>query len=100
MTGGGTVTIKNAGGTVRVRWDTRILALPLMGYTTATYYDIACPAAGATLGVGTVDADGISLGQNAAAATGYNSLWYVLPIGSSNASQPAQFRVVNFQNSS
>ena len=62
MTGGGIVTIKNVGGTIRVRWGTRILALPLMGHATATYYEITCPAAGATLGAGTVDADGISVG--------------------------------------
>ena len=87
MTGGGTVTIKNVGGTIRVRWDTRILALPLMGHTTATYYVIECPADGATLGAGTVNADGINLGTNSSTATGYTSLWYVLPTGSPHASQ-------------
>ena len=70
MTGGGTVTIKNVGGTVRARWDTRILAVPLMGHVTATYYDIICPASGAALGAGTVNSDGISLGQNAASSGG------------------------------
>ena len=91
------MTIKNVGGAIRVRWDTRILLLPLMGHATATYYDITCPAAGATLGAGTVDADGISVGQNVTSATGYTALWYVLPTGSSNASQPGQFRVVASQ---
>ena len=91
------MTITSVGGTIRVRWDTRVVALPLMGHATASYYEIACPADGATLGAGTVNADGINLGQNLALAGGYNSLWYVLPTGSSNASQPLQFRVVNFQ---
>ena len=57
------MTIKNVGGAIRVRWDTRILALPLMGHATASYYEIVCPADGATLGAGTVNADGINLGQ-------------------------------------
>ena len=97
MTGGGTVTIKNVGGAIRVRWDTRILALPLMGQATSTVYVIDCPAAGTTLGAGSVDADGINLGTNNTSATGFGSLWYVLPIGSANASQPGQSRVVLYQ---
>jgi hypothetical protein len=68
-----------------------------MGHTTSTFYVIDCPAAGSTLGAGSVDADGINLGQNSPQVWDYNSLWYVLPIGSSNASQPGQFRVVTFQ---
>ena len=86
MTGGGTVTVKNVGGTIRVRWDTRILALPLMGHAASTVYVIDCPAAGATLGAGSVDADGINLGTNNTSATGFGSLWYVLPTGSANPS--------------
>ena len=97
MTGGGTVTIRNVGGAIRVRWDTRILALPLMGHTTATYYVIECPADGTTLGAGTVNADGINLGTNNTSATGFSSLWYVLPTSSTFTSQPGQFRVVAFQ---
>ena len=97
MTGGGTVTIKNVGGTIRARWDTRILALPLMGHTTSSFYVIDCPADGATLGAGTVNADGINLGTNNTGTTGFGSLWYVLPTGSANASQPGQFRVVAVQ---
>ena len=97
MTGGGTVTIKNVGGTIRVRWDTRILALPLMGHASSPFYVIECPAAGATLGAGTVDADGINIGTNDASITGYGSLWYVLPTTSPFTSQPGQFRVVAFQ---
>ena len=97
MTGGGTVTIKNVGGTIRVRWDTRILALPLMGHASSPFYVIECPAAGAALGAGTVDADGINIGTNDASITGYGSLWYVLPTTSPFTSQPGQFRVVAFQ---
>ena len=97
MTDGGTVTIKNVGGTIRVRWDTRILALPLMGHTTSPFYVIDCPAAGATLGAGTVDADGINLGTNSTGSTGFGSLWYVLPTSSTFTSQPGQFRVVLYQ---
>ena len=97
MTGGGTVTIKNVGGVIRVRWDTRILVLSLMGHTTSTFYVIDCPASGATLGAGSVDTDGINLGTNNSASTGFVSLWYVLPTGSSHPSQPGQFRVVLYQ---
>ena len=82
MSGGGTVKIKNVGGAIRVRWDTRLLALPLMGHTTATHYVIECPADGATLGAGTVNAGGISLGTNNTTATGFTTLWYVLPTSS------------------
>ena len=58
-----------------------------MGQTTSTFYVIDCPAAGATLGAGSVDADGINLGTNYTAATGFGSLWYVV----------GQFRVVLYQ---
>ena len=75
MTGGGTVTIRNVGGTIRVRWDTRIIVLPLMGHTTSPFYVIDCSADGATLGAGTVNADGINLGTNNTTATGFGSLW-------------------------
>ena len=68
-----------------------------MGHATATYYEITCPAAGATLGTGSVDADGINLGTNNTTATGYTSLWCALPTGSTFTSQPGQFRVVAFQ---
>ena len=68
-----------------------------MCQTTSTFYVIDCPAAGATLGAGTVDVDGINLGTNNTSATGFGSLWYVLPIGSANASHPGQFRVAIYQ---
>ena len=68
-----------------------------MGHATATYYLIECPASGATLGAGSVDADGINLGTNTTGATGFSSLWYALPTGSTFTSQPGQFRVVSFQ---
>jgi hypothetical protein len=68
-----------------------------MGHATATFYVIDCPADGATLGAGTVNADGINLGTNTAAATGFSSLWYVLPTSSTFTSQPGQFRVVAYQ---
>ena len=89
--------IKNVGGAVRVRWNTRILALPLMGHASSPFYVVECPAAGAALGAGSVDADGINIGTNDASITGYGSLWYVLPTASPFTSQPGQFRVVAFQ---
>ena len=59
-------------------------------------YVIDCLADGATLGAGTVNAGGINLGTNNTGVTGFGSLWYVLPTGSANPSQPGQFRVVQY----
>ena len=75
MTGGGTVTIRTVAGAIRVRWETRILALPRMGHTTSPLYVIDCPADGATLGASAVNADGINLGTNNTGTTGFGSLW-------------------------
>ena len=38
----------------------------------------------------------LNLGTNNTMATGYGSLWYVLPTGSAATSQPGQFRVVQY----
>jgi hypothetical protein len=67
-----------------------------MGHATSSFYSIECPAAGATLGSGSVNADGINIGTNDNLNTGYGSLWYVLPTSSTFTSQPGQFRVVQY----
>ena len=81
MSGGGTVTVKVASNTVRIRWGARILALPLMGKAGVTYYNIECPANDAVIGTGqTVNTNGIPLGNNSNA---FSALYYVIPIGTS-----------------
>ena len=68
-----------------------------MGQATANFYVIDCPASGATLGAGTVNADGINVGTNDSATTAFGPLWFVLPTTSTLSSQPGQFRVVLYQ---
>ena len=65
LSGGGTVTVKVVSNVIRIRWDTRVLALPLMGKAGITYYNIDCPANNVVIGSGqTVNSDGIPLGNN------------------------------------
>ena len=65
LSGGGTVTVKVVSNTVRIRWDTRVLALPLMGKAGIAHYNIDCPARGDIGAWLIIDADGIPLGAHA-----------------------------------
>ena len=79
LSGGGTLTVKNVSGLIYIRWSNRMLATPLCGKASSTYYEVTCPPSttAGTIGTGhPFNADGISLGS---IAGNYAALYYVLP---------------------
>ena len=96
LSGGGTVTVKVVSNTVRIRWDTRVLALPLMGKAGSTNYNIECPASGTTGTGQIIDADGIPMGAN---TNVFSALYYQLPTASTSISTlVGNFRVISTLN--
>lgn len=92
INGGGTITVDASGN---VLWSTRFIVIS-NGYGTnfasGGYFDITCPTSGTITGVGgaanaTATAAGIPVGD-------WQSLYYIMPIGSSQTSLAANFRVV------
>ena len=92
--GGGTITVD---ASYNVVWSARFIIISNgMGthFSTAGYFDIHCPTSGTITGVGgsgnkTATAAGIPLGV-------WESLYYILPIGSTNTSLAANFRVSSY----
>jgi hypothetical protein len=80
-----------------LKWSERFLAVANgRSATTATsgYFDIETPAAGTVItGLGSTPdvtcVDGIPMGP-------WQSLWYILPLGSSEVSVPANFRIAEY----
>jgi hypothetical protein len=94
MTGGGTISY--VGG--NYNWTSRYIVISNGNgtqFSSTGYFDIQVPSVGTTItGVGgasnvTVSASGIPLSS-------WQALYYILPIGSTNASVPANFRVVSY----
>ena len=97
VTGGGTITVDDSG---YVFWNYRFIVIS-SGYgshfSTNGYFDIDCPTSGTITGVGgatnkTATTAGIPLGS-------WEALYYILPIGSSNVSIAANYRVVLYSSS-
>lgn len=94
ITGGGNITVNSSG---YVLWSARFLTVSNgrgTNFSTSGYFDINCPTSGTITGVGgavnvTATAAGIPLAA-------WHSLYYILPIGSSNTSVPANFRIVTY----
>ena len=94
LTGGGLITVSS---TNYVKWSTRFIMINNgrgSGFSTAGYFDITCPTSGTITGVSgannrTATTDGIQLNL-------WESLYYILPLGSSNTSVAANFRVVGY----
>ena len=94
ITGGGTITVDASGN---VLWSARFIVIASGRGTNASttgYFDIECPTSGTITGVGgagsvTATAAGIPLGA-------WQALYYILPIGSGNASLAANFRVASY----
>jgi hypothetical protein len=92
--GGGTITVDGSG---YVKWSTRFVVMSNGRGTffgTDGHFDISCPTSGTVTGVGgapsvTATAAGIPLAS-------WTALYYILPIGSGNASVAANFRVARF----
>ena len=81
--------MKVVSNTIRIRWDTRMLALPLMGKAGITHYNIECPASG-TIGTGQ------TIGANFSA---FCAIYYQMPTGSSQfTTLVGNFRIVPFGN--
>lgn len=97
MTGGGTITFSAAG---ELRWTQRFVVIAGgrgTHFGTAGYFDITMPSDGTVItGIGgaanqTVVAGGIPLTNG---ATAWSALYYILPIGSSNTTVNANYRLV------
>lgn len=95
VTGGGTVTYNSA---AELRWTQRFIIIANgrgAYFSTNGFFDITIPADGTVItGVGgaanqTVVAGGIPIPI-------WTALYYILPIGSSNVSQPGNFRMVTY----
>jgi hypothetical protein len=94
ISGGGTITVNGSGS---VLWSARFIVIANgngSNFATAGYFDINCPVSGTITGVGgqadvTATAAGIPL-------TGWNALYYIMPIGGSSGTVPANFRVAYF----
>jgi hypothetical protein len=94
INGGGTITVDASGN---VLWSSRFIVISNgrgSHFSTAGYYDINCPTSGTITGVGgaankTATAAGIPLAQ-------WEAIYYILPIGSNNASVAANFRVASY----
>lgn len=92
--GGGTITLDSSS---YLLWSARFLAIS-SGRNALTaaggYFDITCPTSGTITGVGgaasvTATAAGIPLNS-------WQSLYYILPVGSGSASVAANFRIVSY----
>lgn len=99
LTGGGTVSVS---ASWEVKWSQRFITISNgYGSSTATngFFDITCPASGTVItAIGgaankTVTANGIPIGA-------WESLYYILPLGSTNTSLAANFRVVGYTSGS
>ena len=93
-TGGGTITV-NASG--YVLWSTRMIVINQgFGTTSATsgYWDITCPTSGTITGAG--GATNSTATVNGILVPIFHTLYYILPIGSTVTSLPANFRLVNY----
>lgn len=94
LTGGGTITVDASG---YVLWSARFIVIANgrgTHFSTAGYFDINNVTSGTVTGLGgaankTATAAGIPL-------LDWEALYYILPIGSTNASLAANFRVVNY----
>lgn len=94
ITGGGVITVDASSN---VLWATRFIVIANgrgSYFSTAGYFDIACPTSGTITGVGgaankTATAAGIPLGI-------WEALYYILPIGSGSGSIAANFRVSSY----
>jgi len=94
ISGGGTITVD---ASYNVLWSARFIIISNgsgSNFSTDGYFEITCPVSGTITGVGgasnvTATAAGIPLGA-------WQAIYYILPIGSSNGSLPANFRVAQY----
>ena len=94
ISGGGTITVNGSGS---VLWSARFIVIANgsgANFAANGYFDIYCPTSGTVTGVGgiadlTVTAAGIPLGS-------WNALYYILPIGGTQGTIAANFRVASY----
>lgn len=94
VSGGGTLTYTSTG---YFKWSSRFIVISNgrgSHFSTTGYFDINCPTSGTITGVGgasnkTATSDGIPLST-------WEALYYILPIGSSNSTVYANFRVCRY----
>lgn len=94
ISGGGTITVD---ASANVLWTSRFIVISNgrgAYFGTSGYFDITCPTSGTITGVGgagnvTATVAGIPLAA-------WHAIYYILPIGSTNGSVAANFRVVSY----
>ena len=94
ISGGGTITVDASGN---VLWSARFIVISNgsgTNFSTVGYFDITCPTSGTITGVGgaanaTATAAGIPLAA-------WQAIYYILPIGSTNTSVAANFRIAAY----
>ena len=97
VTGGGTITVSS---TWSVLWSQRFIVISNGNgshFSTNGYFDITCPTSGTITGVGghadiTATAAGIPMGA-------WDSLYYILPIGSGATPLTSNFRIASYTSS-
>lgn len=94
MSGGGTLRY-NASG---ITWSQRLILLSMgrgASFAAFGYFDIALPADGTVIpGVGGATSKTVTAGYIPLAT--WEALYYILPLGGGPASQPGNFRLVNY----
>lgn len=94
VTGGGTVTWSGSA----LSWTTRLIVIAQGNgsvFAASGYFDISVPADGTVItGVG--GASNVTVASGAIPIGSWTALWYILPIGSSNGTVAANFRVSTY----
>jgi hypothetical protein len=92
--GGGTLSVTGS----QAKWSTRFLVMNNgkgTYFSTNGWFDITMPTVGTAItGVG--DAANVTVTASGIALTGWQSVYYILPIGGGSNSVDANFRVVNY----
>lgn len=96
ITGGGTISVDASG---YLTWSTRFIILGSgrgSNWSTNGYFDISNPGASVTI-TGVAGAGNVTTnGSGGIPLSNWQSLYYILPIGSSNTSVPGNFRIMGY----
>ena len=95
LTGGGTISVNTSAG---IAWSTRFILMNNgrgTTYGTNGYFDISMPADGTVI-TGLGGASNYTVAGGVIVLGSWSALYYILPIGASNTSVAANFRLVGY----